>query len=195
MKQIIKTFGESQAEFRPGDLVLYTRGNKPSNIAIARLSGSPFVHAAMLECWANRWSLLETLQWEGCRRVPLLDQVKAYPGQWHHFKANPDNRWPEWDRADAVAYARSQLDQPYGWRALIYATLRQAPFVRVLFSPNTDDDCCINGYLPFCSHYYANAVQVGGVDMVPLRQNRLVVPGMLANSLFVRHKCAVVPNG
>lgn len=44
---------------------------------------------------------LEVREWTGGRAVTLSNQVRCYPGRIDVYEANPDNRWPEYDRPEA----------------------------------------------------------------------------------------------
>ncbi len=194
MKQIIRRYAEVKHRIQPGDLLFYRRGWKPSNFLIARIGGSPRVHVGMADLHRGRLVILETLQFKGAQRSPLLEQVTRYPGHWDHFETNPDNRWPEWDRERAVAYMRDAIGQPYGYGSLALAGIRHLPFVRLFIRPDTSDELQPNGLLPYCSHLCTLAIQWGGVDMVPNRPNRLVDPGRASESMFVGYKCTLVPD-
>ncbi len=192
MQRITRHLDDAKHEMHPGDLLLYRCGWKPSNFLISRIGGSPYVHAAMIDFQDATFCILETLQWHGVRKANLEKQIQQYPGRWDHFIANPYGYY-DWDRHKSVEYVRSLLDKKYGWGSLLLATARQVPWVRLLIRPNTDDTLRINGMPPYCSELCARGIQHGGVDPIPNRPNRLVEPGRLAESLFFKYNCTLVP--
>jgi len=145
-------------------------------------------HAAMAARWKNEWFCLEVRELFGGRAVTLQSQVRRYPGRIDVYQANPDNRWPEFDRSKTVEYMQSLAGCDYGWRNLVYASLLHLPWIRLLVRPDTDD-ATITHRPPFCSQAVAMATRIGGgVDPVVHLADQLTEPADLARSPFYRYR-------
>jgi hypothetical protein len=173
-----------------GDAVLYRADPTLPDLTIAAVSGSPWIHAGML-AWdadAEQWEIIDTQQWRGGRRTPLVEAVRANPGHWDHFAANPHDRWPEFNRRLAVAKMDEFVDRPYGWLNLICDGLSHLPVLGALISRDLRDGAD-DGRQPYCSQAVAIATRVGGgVDVVPHRTDAYTEPVHLAQSLFYEYR-------
>ena len=183
MDIIPATLDEAAAKIRDGDLLLFRRWGL---IAIA--GRSVYSHAAKLAWWHDDLMVLETLQWHGGRCVTLSSQVKPYPGRWDVYRANPENRWPEYDRVGSTRLMRQMCGHDYGYGAVVTAALMHLPVVRCFVTPNMDDEA-VDRRPPFCSQACAYADRVGGgVDPVEHLADRLTEPADLARSPFYEYQ-------
>jgi hypothetical protein len=170
-------------DIRDGDLLLY-RGRGPVNvIGVGR--DSAYRHAAMAAFWGPDLMLLEMVA-SGGRAVTLESQVRAYPGRWDWFQANPGNRW-SWRAGETVAAMRRFAGTPYGWWNLARTAVRHLPIVR-LFTPPIVEAGATNGrnLKPYCSQAISVACRAGGVDPVPGVPDWQTQPADLARSHFFR---------
>jgi len=138
-------------------------------------------------------AVLELRPWLGGQQVSLESQVAKYPGRIDVYEVNPDNRWPEYDRAGAVRKMLSFVGRRYGWWSLFLMACLRIPILRCFIRPNLDDDA--NGKLPLtCAHACALADRVGGgVDPVLNLSDRFTEPADLARSPIVRYRFTLIP--
>ena len=94
---ILVSYPSVRHHIRDSDLLLFRCRDL---IAIA--GRGEHCHAAKAAWWGNDLFCLEVRQWFGGRAVTLSSQVARWPGRIDVFQANPDNRWPHYDRAGAV---------------------------------------------------------------------------------------------
>ena len=175
--------GEVHDQIVDGDLLLFKR---PGLISIA--GRGDHSHAAMAARWKDEWFCLEVRELFGGRAVTLRSQVRRYPGRIDVYQANPDNRWPEFDRSRTIDYMQSLAGCDYGWCNLVYTALLHLPWIRLLVRPDTDD-ATITHRPPFCSQAVAMATRIGGgVDPVVHLADRLTEPADLARSPFYRYR-------
>lgn len=166
-----------------GDLLLFRRRG-----LIAVAGRGEHSHAAKAAWWDEDLFLLEVLQATGGRAVTLSSQVRRYPGRWDVYEANPDDRWPEYDRAAATRFMRRLCGCDYGYGGVAMAALLHLPVVRCFVRPAVDD-AAIDRRPPFCSHACAMADRLGGhIDPVPHLADRLTEPADLARSAFYRYR-------
>lgn len=182
---------------RPADLLLWRDDQDIQDLMIARAGRSAHSHAAMLDyarqlSGFSRWRILEVTQWHGGRDTSLRDSVRQYPGHWDLFRANADNRWPEWDGDAAVRRMRRFVDCEYGWLKIWSVALLRMPVMGTIF-PADLDDSSRDDKPPICSEAVSIADCAGGVDPVPNLANRYTEPGDLARSLFYRYELTLVP--
>jgi hypothetical protein len=200
---VTRTYDDAIQYFEPGDLLLCMGCNIWSRgIRIASLS--PYSHAGMLvdrvDCG---WAVLDVLQWRGGSSRPLLKAIQKNPGNWHHYKANPGNRY-EWNRAAAVARMWQFDDCEYGWWELGKASFMFLPGLRLL---QKVEKFCVDGrdtvrngdpkeqaIPPFCSMAYDIACEAGGIDPVRNLRPSQTTPGDLSRSLFFEPVSALVPD-
>ena len=188
-------------EIEDADLLLW----RPHGCLIARVRGWIVAQLTRGEhCHASKaaWKdgVLQTIGTEegsGGVEEPLEPLVRCYPGRIDVYKANPENRWPEYDRAASIAWTREHgVGRAYGWRATVRCALSRVVILRWLpwFSPNRDDDA--NGTKPpNCSALCAMSDRLGGgVDPVEDRSDLATEPGDLARSKFYRFRFTLVPD-
>ncbi len=187
-KQIKAKLSEVQGSMASGDALLFRGGWKPSSILIGGIGRSDYVHVGMIDgdC------ILHMLQFRGGQTELISDIVARHPGRWDWFVSNPEARWPEFDRGEAVKSMRESITRPYGYLVLFFAMLRRLPIIRLIIPPLTNDEA--NGsYPPFCSVAVARACRNGGVDPVPNCADRVTEPGDLARSTFFEYRYTLIP--
>ena len=186
---VFAPYDRVRRQIRDSDLLLLRRRGL---ISIA--GRGDHTHAAKAAWWGEDLFLLETRAIVGSYAVTLSSQVKRFPGRIDVYCVNPDDRWPEYDRAGAVRFMRRLAGTDYGYVGLAAAAALHCPLVRLLVRPETDD-AAIDRRPPFCSHACAMADRIGGgVDPVPHLADRLTEPADLATVRFTathlrwRHK-------
>jgi hypothetical protein len=173
---------------RDSDLLLFRRRGM---IAIA--GRGDHSHAAKTAWWGDDLFCLEVRQWCGGRAVALASQVARWPGRIDVYQANPENRWPHYDRAGAVRFMRRLCGCEYGYAGLIAVAVLHLPVVRCFMRADVDDDAR-SRRPPFCSQACAMADRLGGgVDPVPHLADRLTEPADLARSPFYRYRFTLIP--
>jgi len=187
------------AAVRDADLLLYRRRHgDPAGLAICVAGRSDYSHVAMAGWdWDPavmhlRLSAIQIVSFRGGCKPRLRDEVERWPGRSDWYQANPDGRWPEFDRIEAVARMLQFVGCRYGRWALFRVGLLHLPLIRWLVRPNLDDAGNGSGP-PFCSHAVAIATRAGGVDAVRNLADRITEPGDLARSLFYRYAGTLVP--
>jgi hypothetical protein len=172
---------------RDADLLLFRRRGP---IAIA--GRGVHSHAAKAAWWGDELFCLEVREWHGGRAVTLDSQVRRYAGRIDVFRANPNNRWPEFDRTRSTHMMRRLAGCGYGYAAVARAAMLHLPFVRWWVRASTEDGA-IDRRPPFCSQACAMADRVGGrVDPVPHLADRLTEPADLARSPFYQYLFTLV---
>lgn len=165
-----------------GDLLLFRRRGL---ISIA--GRGVHSHAAKASWWGGTLFCLETREWVGARAVTLASQVRRCPGAIDVYRANPDDRWPEYDRDASTRYMRQLAGSDYGYAAVLSAALLHLPVVRTLVRAELEDEA-VDRRPPFCSQACAMADRLGGgVDPVPHLADRLTEPADLARSPFYEY--------
>lgn len=165
------------------DLLLFRRRGP---IAIA--GRGVHSHAAKAAWWGDELFCLEVREWHGGRAVTLDSQVRKYPGRIDVFRANPGNRWPDFDRTRSTHFLRRLAGCDYGYAAVARAALLHLPIVRWWVKASTEDSA-IDRRPPFCSQACAMADRLGGgVDPVPYLADRLTEPADLARSSFYEYQ-------
>jgi len=181
-------YRQVRQSIRDGDLLLFRRRGL---IAIA--GRGTHSHAAKAAWWGQDLFCLEVLQLHGGRAVTLSSQVQRWPGRIDLFEANPDARWPEYDRAGATALMRRLAGCNYGYAGVAVAALLHLPLVRLFARADVRD----GGYTslpPFCSQACATSDRIGGgVDPVSHLADRMTLPADLARSPFYRYRYTLVP--
>jgi hypothetical protein len=171
-----------------GDLLLFRRRGL---IAIAGRGAHS--HAAKAAWWGDELLCLEVREWHGGRAVTLKSQVRRRPGQIDLYRANPNNRWPEYDRTRATIMMRRLAGCDYGYAAVLAAAMLHLPVVRMAVRAEVEDEA-IDRRPPFCSQACAMVDRLGGgVDPVPNLADRLTEPADLARSPFYRYELTLVP--
>ena len=166
-------------EIRDGDLLLLRRR---SLISIA--GRGVHSHAAKAAWWGDDLFCLEVGEWYGGRAVTLASQVRQYPGRIDVYRTNPDDRWPEYDRAQATVAMRRLAGCDYGYTAVLAAAMFHLPFVRMAVRADVEDSA-IDRRPPFCSQACAMVDRTGGgVDPVPHLADRLTEPADLRGARF-----------
>ena len=170
---------DARDRLRDGDLLLFRRRGL---ISIA--GRGVHTHAAKLSWWGDEPFCVEVREWHGGRAVTLASQVERYPGRIDLFRANPENRWPEYDAEASIRYLRKLAGCDYGYASVVSAALLHLPIVRA-FVPADTEDSAVDHRPPFCSQACAMADRIaGGVDPAPYLADRLTEPADLARSPF-----------
>ncbi len=178
----LRNFDNEKFAIRDADLLLFRRHN-----VISIAGRGIHSHAAMAGWWDDELYCLEFRELRGGRGTPLRGQVAKYPGRIDVYFANPENRWPKFDREDALRYMRSSVEQGYGYAGVAQAALLHLPFVRLFTSPELDDTAT-STRPPFCSDGVARAYRSGGkVDVVNHLADQNTEPADLARSLFFEY--------
>jgi hypothetical protein len=182
------SLGDARRSIDDGDLLLFRRRG-----LIAVAGRGLHSHAAKAAWWGDDLFCVEVREWHGGRAVTLESQVRGRPGRIDLFRANPNNRWPEYDRARAITMMRRLAGCDYGYTAVLAAAMLHLPFVRMAVRAELEDDA-IDRRPPFCSQACAMVDRVGGgVDPVPHLADRLTEPADLARSPFYRYELTLVP--
>jgi hypothetical protein len=182
------TMSAARGHVRDGDLLLFRRR---SLISIA--GRGTHSHAAKAAWWGDDLFCLEVREWYGGRAVTLESQVRKYPGRIDLYRTNPDDRWPEYDRARAITWMRRLAGCDYGYTAVLSAAMLHLPVVRLAARAEVEDSA-IDRRPPFCSQACVMADHLGGgVDPVPHLADRLTEPADLARSPFYQYAFTLVP--
>lgn len=170
-------------DLRDGDLLLFRRRSVISNAGRGVHS-----HAAKIAWWEKTPFCLEVREWFGGRAVTLASQVERCPGRIDLFRANPQNRWPEYNAETSTRYLRQLAGCDYGYAAVLAAAWLHLPIVRTWLSAETEDEA-VSKRPPFCSQACAMADRLGGgVDPTPYLADRLTEPADLARSPFYQYQ-------
>ncbi len=173
---------------RDGDLLLFRRRGP---IAVA--GRGVHCHAAKAAWWGDDLFQLEVVGLVGGRAVTLSTQVERWPARIDVFEANPEQRWPQYDRQRATQFMRRLCGCRYGYLGMATAALLHLPVVRWFVRPSMDDEA-VDRRPPFCSHACAMADRLGGrVDPVPQLADRLTEPADLARSPFYAYRFTLTP--
>lgn len=192
-------------EWRPhGKLLARVRGWV---VAVLTRSGR-HCHASMVAVMGSDWrygniprptlTTIGTEEGRGGIEEDLEPLVEKYPGKIDVYQANPDNRWPDFDRDATVAWARKHvIGTKYGWWATARCALSRFIFLRWMpyFTPDRDDED--NGTKPpNCSAAWSMAVRLGGgVDPVHELSDLATEPGDLTRTPFTKYLFTLVPDG
>jgi hypothetical protein len=171
-----------------GDLLLFRR------CGLISIAGrGEHSHAGKAAWWDDDLFCLEVREWHGGRAVTLASQAKKFPGQIDVYRANANERWPEYDRTRATHFMRRLAGCDYGYGAVLAAAMLHLPVVRLAVRAEVEDDA-IDHRPPFCSHACAMADRIGGgVDPVPHLADRLTEPADLARSPFYEYRFTLIP--
>jgi len=181
-------YWNAKKHIRDADLLLFRRRG-----LISKAGRSSYSHAAKAAWWGRDLFCLEMLQFVGGRAVTLSSQVTAWPGRWDVFCANPDERWPEFNRQGSTWFMKGLCGHRYGYGGVLAAAMLHMPIVRWFVHADVDDRA-FDRRPPFCSHACAMADRIGGqVDPVPHLADRLTEPGDLARSPFYEYRFTLVP--
>jgi hypothetical protein len=182
------TLADARDEIADGDLLLLRRRGL---ISIAGRGAHS--HAAKAAWWGTDLFCLEVREWHGGRAVTLESQVRERPGRIDLYRANPANRWPEYDRTRSTTMMRRLAGCDYGYVAVLAAAMLHLPFIRMALRAEVDDDA-IDHRPPFCSQACAMTDRLGGgVDPVPYLADRLTEPADLARSPFYQYAFTLIP--
>jgi len=180
---------QAQEWIRDGDLLLFRRRG-----LIAAFGRGEHSHAALAGWWSETLCCLEVRGRCGGRVVTLASQVARLPGQIDVFLADPDDRWPEFDRRQTVQNMLQFAGTTYGYRNLFRVALRHIPGMRLILPAKTNDETS-NPFSPICSQACVMATRLGGgVDPVPQLADELTEPADLARSPFYRYRATLVPD-
>jgi len=195
MQRTLRRFGPAYDQIRSADLLLFRPQWWALHSKLICVAGrTDYCHAGMVG-WSRFYRTPNCLEMVagGGREIPLAQQVEWYPGLIDVYQANPENRWPKFDRVAAAAAMRRFVTRRYGWWNMLRVSLLHLPFVRLLVRPETDDQI-ESGRSPFCSHAVVLADRIaGGVDPVPHLADRMTEPGDLARSPFFKYAFTLVP--
>lgn len=181
-------YADVRSQIADGDLLLFRRRG-----LISKAGRGMHSHAAKAAWWDGHLFCLEVREWFGGRAVTLSSQVQRHPGRIDVFAANPGDRWPRYDRRQALVLMRRLAGCDYGYRHVLAASLLHLPLVRLWMQADTDDQA-INSLPPFCSEAVSRAERLGGgVDPVLHLADRLTEPADLARSLFYRYRFTLWP--
>ncbi len=181
-------YSEVRGQIADADLLLYRRWGP---IAIA--GRGEHNHAAKAGWWHDDLFCLEMRDFGGGRAITLSSQVQRCPGRIDVFETNPDNRWPEYDRAGALRVSRRLAGCDYGYAGLLTTAMLHLPVVRWFVRPNVDDQA-YDRRPPFCSQACVMADRIGGgVDPVPHLADQFTEPADLARSPFYRYRFTLIP--
>lgn len=179
---------EAKSQIQDSDLLLF---RKPG--FIASMGRGIHSHAAKIAWWGEELFCLEVLQLKGGRAVTLQSQVKGWPGRYDVYKANPNDRFPGYNRAGATEFMKELCGCGYGYTNLWYAALLHMPIVRLFVSASMEDQQR-DKRPSFCSQACAMADRIGGhVDPVAFLADRLTEPADLARSLFYEYMFTLIP--
>ena len=126
-------YAEARDEIRDADLLLFRRVGSlpadgrphvPGRFGLGRLiDGLPSLpiavagrgchcHAAKAAWWDRDLFCVEIRSLSGGRAVTLSSQVQRRPGRIDVYLTNPDDRWPDYDRAAAGRFMRPKARRP-----------------------------------------------------------------------------------
>ena len=181
-------YRDVRSRIADADLLLYRRWGP---IAVA--GRGIHSHAAKAAWWHEDLFCLEVRELTGGRAVTLSSQVERFPGRIDVYEVNPDDRWPEYNRAGSLRVMRRLAGCDYGYASLIMAAMLHLPVVRWLVRPDVDDEAW-ERRPPFCSQACAMADRIGGgVDPVKHLADRFTEPADLARSPFYRYRFTLIP--
>lgn len=132
---VLAPFSEAKRDIRSADLLLYRK-----NGLISVAGRGIHSHAAKAAWWDNDLFCLEVREFHGGRAVTLESQVERWPGRIDVFRANADDRWPEYDRRGAVAVMRRFAGCDYGYWNVFKTALTHVPVLRFLCRPAVNHD-------------------------------------------------------
>ena len=128
-------FRQAQRDIRDADLLLF---RKHGVIAVA--GRGIHSHAAKAAWWNNDLFCLEVREFHGGRAVTLESQTRRFPGRIDVFRANAEDRWPEYNRARAAAVMRRFAGCDYGYWNVFKTALTHVPAIRFFCRPALGDD-------------------------------------------------------
>jgi len=188
----VRRYADVRDQIRSADLLLWRPGRLHGRL-IAAVGRGTYSHVESA-VWCGHVLLSVGMVFGGGRAVTLSSQVERYSGRIDWFRANPQGRWPEYDRLGAAAAFLRMAGRPYGFAGLLAAALRHTSLVRLLGAlrvPGFRALCrppadTINGTTPAtCSHARAIGDRLGGnVDPVPNLADPWTEPADLARSPF-----------
>lgn len=177
-----------RSQIRDADLLLFRRRGL---ISIA--GRGDHSHAAKAAWWGDDLFVVEVRELHGGRAVTLSSQLRRYAGRIDVYETNPDDRWPEYDRAEATRWMRRLAGCSYGYWGVASAALLHLPLVRLLAHANVRDDDLARRP-PFCSQACAMSDRIGGgVDPVAHLADQMTLPADLARSPFYRYRFTLIP--
>ncbi|MGB9689905.1 trypsin-like peptidase domain-containing protein [Thermogutta sp.] len=180
---------QAQEWIRDGDLLLFRRRG-----LIAAVGRGEHSHAALAGWWGETLCCLEVRALCGGRVVTLASQVNRYPGQIDVYQADPDNRWPEFDRQQTVQFMLRYAGERYGYGGILRVAQYHIPLLRLICRPKLHDEVWTLSR-PFCSQACVTATRIGGgVDPVPQLADEATEPADLARSPFYRYRATLVPD-
>ncbi len=127
-------YGDVRRLIRDGDLLLFRQRG-----LIAAAGRGRHSHAGKAAWWGDDLFLLEVLRLAGGRAVTLSSQVRRWPQRYDVYEVNPENRWPEYDRAGATRFMKRLCGCDYGYWNLATAALLHLPLVRHWINPEKED--------------------------------------------------------
>lgn len=181
----IVSLEEAKNDMRDGDLLLFRRRG-----VIAVVGRGVYSHAGKVAWWDAIPFCLEVREFYGGRAVTLESRVRACPGRIDLYRANPEDRWPEYDRQAATAVMKRFAGCRYGYWNVLGTALTHLPLVRWALFPSVQRNVrSLDGAAPFCSEACSLADRLGGgVDPVPQLDDRFCEPSDLARSAFYEYR-------
>lgn len=181
----LRNLDDCRFEIMHGDLLLFRRRG-----VISLLGRGIHSHAGKAAWWEDELMCLEVREFYGGRAVSLESQVRKYPRRIDVFRADADNRWPQFDRNGSVRFMRKITGCPYAYLSVSFLALLRIPIVRFWVRPefsSEKEDGKTNAL--FCSQACSMADRIGGgVDPIPELSDRFSEPSDLARSPFYQYR-------
>jgi len=173
------------------DLLLFS-GSYLSSEVIKAAGRSDYSHAGAV-LWIDDIPLSAEATPGGVKIYYLPTRVRDYRGRIDWFRANANERWPEFSRMGTGRHLLKLMGNSYGFRGFAKMVLLHMPLFRWFVRPNFNDDDQFDPN-PICSEAVAAAYYFGGgVDPVPKLSSRYTEPGDLARSPFFKYACSLEP--
>jgi hypothetical protein len=198
MQTILAKLDDVLGEMTDADLLAFLHEPDLESVAISIAGRSEVSHVGLLAWWRDEPMCVHAYPPTTCA-VSLRRIVERQPGRIRVYQANPDGRWPEYDRMGACKWALRNTGRPYG--RLGKLALAYLALVRLVLwlvgresNPDTDDEDGGKEDDPVCSSFRAMADQYGGgVDPVNELAPGATGPGDLVRSPFYRYRFTLVP--
>lgn len=124
----------------------------------------------------------------------LFDEIKRFPGQWYHGSIRHEfNHNYHRERAAEAAMAMVANKTLYGWAGIAFQAIIRCPVLRELAYIFHIDRLPFYENRPFCSQALKRWMKVGSLDPVPRRDEQLVTPQDINQSLAIHQLVAIVP--
>lgn len=173
-----------------GDLLLFRRRGLSRLIHIA--GRGEHSHAAVAAWWGPDLMVLEFTAPAG-RAVSLDTLVAQLPGLVDWYQADPQARFPDWNREATVGALRRATGRPYNFAGLALAALAHLPVFRLFYPVPIADGGRRLPAAMFCSESVSWAMRAGGFDPVPHLADRATEPADLARSPVFCYAATLYP--